>query len=63
MGMIRVWCLLCSFALLTGCVTSPNKQLPVLPEMKILTESYPPLNFMENGRITGFERPLIRRGA
>lgn len=59
MIMTRLLCLLCSFTLLAGCAATP-KQIYPAPELKILTENYPPLNFMENGNVTGQATDVVR---
>lgn len=59
MIMTRLLCLLCTLALLAGCAATPRQMFPA-PELKILTENYPPLNFMENGSVTGQATDVVR---
>ena len=47
-----------SLQLLTGCVTAP--QLTDQDQLQILTETYAPLSFMENGKITGQATDVVR---
>lgn len=47
-----------SLQLLTGCVTAP--QVTDQGQLQILTETYAPLSFMENGKITGQATEVVR---
>ena len=49
-----------SLFVLAGCATAPQKNVNDTADLKILTEEYAPLSFMENGKITGQATEVVR---
>ena len=60
MRKIKFICLICSLLLLAGCPATLHKNVNGTTDLKILTEEYVPLSFMENGKITGQATEVVR---
>lgn len=60
MGRFGYFSLIMTFLVLVGCATTPQKNVKETADLKILTEEYPPLSFMENGKITGQATEVVR---
>ncbi len=53
-------CLLWSLFLLAGCASAMQSAATKPAGLTIYTESYPPLNFTENGKVTGLATEVVR---
>ena len=60
MRKIKFICLICSLLVFAGCAVTFHKNVNGAADLKILTEEYAPLNFMENGKITGQVTEVVR---
>ena len=60
MRRIEFFCLICSLLVLVGFVATSPKNVNDTADLKVLTHSYAPLNFIENGRITGQATEVVR---
>ena len=60
MRKIKFICLICSLLVLDGCAATLHKNVNGTTDLKILTEEYAPLSFMENGKITGQATEVVR---
>jgi polar amino acid transport system substrate-binding protein len=60
MRKIKFICLICSLLGLAGCAATLHKNVNGTADLKILTEEYAPLSFMENGKITGQATEVVR---
>ena len=60
MRKIKFICLICSLLVFAGCAVTFHKNVNSAVDLKILTEEYAPLNFMENGKITGQVTEVVR---
>jgi len=52
--------LLLSLLILAGCVCTTQQSTKGNNEIKILTEEYPPVTFMKDGKVTGFVTDVVR---
>jgi len=56
-----VWfCLILSLFVLSGCVCATQKDIKGISEVQMLTEEYPPVTFMKNGKVAGFVTDVVR---
>lgn len=55
-----IYCLICSLLIFAGCATTLQENVSDTADLKILTEEYAPLSFMENGEITGLSTEVAR---
>ncbi len=53
-------CLLFSLFVLAGCVCATQKNVTGTPVLTMLTEEYPPITFMKEGKVTGFVTDIVR---
>jgi polar amino acid transport system substrate-binding protein len=60
MKKIYWFCLILSLFVLAGCVCATQKNINGTPALKILTEEYPPVTFMKDGKVTGFVTDVVR---
>jgi len=51
---------LLSLVILTGCVCTTQQSTKGNNGIKILTEEYPPVTFMKDGKVTGFATDVVR---
>jgi ABC-type amino acid transport substrate-binding protein len=52
--------LLLSLFVLAGCVCATQKNIKGVSEIQMLTEEYPPVTFMKEGKVTGFVTDIVR---
>jgi len=52
--------LILSLLVLTGCISAAQKHMADTPELKMLTEEYPPVTFMKDGKVSGFVTDVVR---
>lgn len=45
---------------LGGCVSTTQKNMKDISEVRLLTEEYPPVTFMKEGKVTGFVTDIVR---
>jgi polar amino acid transport system substrate-binding protein len=60
MKKISCFCLMLCFLVFSGCVCSTNKNVKGISEVQMLTEEYPPVTFMKDGKVTGFVTDVVR---
>ena len=60
MKRINGFCLLFSLLVLAGCVCTRQKNIKGVSEVQMLTEEYPPVTFMKDGKVTGFVTDIVR---
>jgi len=60
MRKIDCFCLMLSLFVLAGCVCGTQKNINGTSELKMLTEEYPPVTFMKDGKVTGFVTDVVR---
>jgi polar amino acid transport system substrate-binding protein len=53
-------CLILSLFLLAGCAGAPQKGVSGTSDLKMLTEEYPPVTFMKDGKVTGLVTDVVR---
>jgi polar amino acid transport system substrate-binding protein len=61
MKIISWFCLIVSLFVLAGCVCATQKNTNATPALKMLTEEYPPVTFMKDGKVTGFITDVVRK--
>ncbi len=54
------FCLILGFFVLTGCAGAPQKNISGTSDLKMLTEEYPPVTFMKDGRVSGLVTDVVR---
>jgi polar amino acid transport system substrate-binding protein len=54
------FCLILSLFVLAGCVCMPQKNMTGTSDLKMLTEEYPPVTFMKDGKVSGFVTDMVR---
>jgi polar amino acid transport system substrate-binding protein len=54
------FCLILSLFVLAGCVCMPQKNMTGTSDLKMLTEEYPPVTFMKDGKVIGFVTDMVR---
>ncbi|MHB8910831.1 MAG: substrate-binding periplasmic protein [Syntrophales bacterium] len=52
--------LMLSLIVLGGCACAPQKNMTGASDLKMLTEEYPPVTFMKEGKVTGFVTDMVR---
>lgn len=60
MKKICSFCLMMSLIVLGGCVCAPQKNMTGTSDLTLLTEEYPPVTFMKEGKVTGFVTDMVR---
>ena len=60
MKRISWFCLILSLFVLAGCVCATQKNIKSISEVQMLTEEYPPVTFMKDGKVTGFVTDIVR---
>jgi polar amino acid transport system substrate-binding protein len=60
MKKIGYFCLILSLLVLSGCVCATQKNIKGNSEVQMLTEEYPPVTFMKDGKVTGFVTDVVR---
>ena len=60
MKRIGWFCLILSLFVLSGCVCATQKNIKGISEVQMLTEEYPPVTFMKNGKVAGFVTDVVR---
>ncbi len=60
MKKIGYLCLLLILFLITGCASTLQKSGKIPVDLIIYTETYPPLNYAENGNVTGLATEVVR---
>ena len=60
MRKFRLWCLLGGLFLFAGCASTMQTGAGKPASLKIYTEAYPPLNFAENGKVTGLTTEVVQ---
>ncbi len=60
MNKVPLLCVLSLVLLFTGCASTVQTPAAKTAGLTIYTESYPPLNFTENGKVTGLATELVR---
>jgi ABC-type amino acid transport substrate-binding protein len=60
MKKISGFCLILSLFVLTGCVCATQKNIAGTSDLKMLTEEYPPVTFMKDGKVSGFVTDVVR---
>jgi len=60
MKRINWFCLILSLFVLAGCVCATQKNIKGISEVQMLTEEYPPVTFMKDGKVTGFVTDIVR---
>lgn len=54
------FCVVLSAVVLAGCVCATQKNITGSSEIQLLTEEYPPVTFMKEGKVTGFVTDIVR---
>jgi polar amino acid transport system substrate-binding protein len=54
------FCFIMSLFVFAGCVCAPQKNMTGTSDLKMLTEEYPPVTFMKDGRVSGFVTDVVR---
>jgi hypothetical protein len=54
------FCLILTLFALAGCVCAPQKNMTGTSDLRMLTEEYPPVTFMKDGKVTGFVTDMVR---
>ena len=60
MKRIGCLCLILCLIVLAGVVHADRKDIQGAPELTMLTEEYPPVTFMKDGKVTGFVTDIVR---
>ena len=60
MKKIGYFCLVLSLFALSGCACATPKNINGVSEVQMLTEEYPPVTFMKDGKVTGFITDVVR---
>jgi ABC-type amino acid transport substrate-binding protein len=60
MKKIGCFYLILSLFVLAGCVCATQKNINGTSALKMLTEEYPPVTFMKEGKVTGFVTDVVR---
>lgn len=60
MKKIGVFCLMLSLFVFAGCVCATQKNIKGTSALEMLTEEYPPVTFMKDGKVTGFVTDVVR---
>src|SRR5664280_3495576 len=60
MKKIGCFCLILSLFVLSGCLCATQKNIKGISEIQMLTEEYPPVTFMKNGKVSGFVTDVVR---
>ena len=60
MKRIGCFCLILCFVVLVGTVHATQKNINGTSELTMLTEEYPPVTFMKDGKVTGFVTDIVR---
>ncbi len=60
MKKIGGFCLVLSLFVLAGCVCTTQKNIAGTADLEMLTEEYPPVTFMKDGKVTGFATDIVR---
>ena len=60
MKKIGYFCLILSLLVLSGCACPTQKNIKGNSEIQMLTEEYPPVTFMKDGKVTGFVTDVVR---
>ncbi|MDO9527908.1 MAG: transporter substrate-binding domain-containing protein [Syntrophales bacterium] len=60
MKRISWFCLIFSLFVLVGCVCATQSNINRTYELKMLTEEYPPVTFMKDGKVAGFVTDVVR---
>lgn len=60
--MKKIWvgCLILTLFVFGGCICAAQKNIKGTPDLKMLTEEYPPVTFMKDGKVTGFVTDMVR---
>ncbi|MCE5265266.1 MAG: transporter substrate-binding domain-containing protein [Deltaproteobacteria bacterium] len=53
-------CLILGLFVLAGCTCAAQKNLKGTSELQMLTEEYPPVTFIKEGKVTGFVTEIVR---
>lgn len=53
-------CLALSLFILAGCACTTQKNIKDISDVQMLTEEYPPVTFMKDGKVTGFVTDIVR---
>ncbi len=56
----HLFCLILCLVALGGCVSTTQKNIKDISEVRLLTEEYPPVTFMKEGKVTGFVTDIVR---
>ncbi len=60
MKKIGCFCLMLGLLVLAGCACPLQKNMKGFSEVQMLTEEYPPVTFMKDGKVTGFVTDVVR---
>lgn len=60
MKKISCFCFILSLFVLDGCVCATQKNMAGTSDLKMLTEEYPPVTFMKDGKVSGFVTDVVR---
>ena len=60
MKRISCFCVIVSLFVLAGCVCATQKDVKGISGLKMLTEEYPPVTFMKDGKVTGLVTDVVR---
>jgi len=60
MKKISGFCLILSLFVLLGCACATQKNMAETSDLKMLTEEYPPVTFMKDGKVSGFVTDVVR---
>ena len=60
MKKIGCFCLILCLVILAGNVHANQKNIKGISELTMLTEEYPPVTFMKDGKVTGFVTDIVR---
>ncbi len=60
MKRISWFCLVLGLFVFAGCVCATQKDIKGISEVQMLTEEYPPVTFMKDGKVTGFVTDIVR---
>jgi ABC-type amino acid transport substrate-binding protein len=60
MTKIGCFCLILALVVLTGSVHATQKNVEGTSGLRMLTEEYPPVTFMKDGKVTGFVTDVVR---
>jgi polar amino acid transport system substrate-binding protein len=60
MKIINWFCVTLSLFVLAGCTCPAQKNIKGISGVQMLTEEYPPVTFMKDGKVTGFVTDIVR---